>query len=39
MSSIALGTEIRVRRATQKQIPKKDDVNSEIPTYNLLRVL
>ena len=39
MTAISLATEIRVRRATKKIIPKKEDVNSEIPTYNLLRVL
>ena len=39
MKAISSGAEIKIRRASQKIVPKITDVNTEIHTFNLLRVL
>ena len=39
MDAIAKASEVKIRRATKKIEPKSQDINTEIPSYNLLRVL
>lgn len=39
MTAIAQAAEIKVRRASKKNPTRAGDVNTEIPTHNLLRIL